>query len=107
MAINYPKMQYFSLALENIKDVQMQLEDSDQRNFIFIHTKIYIDTAPEHNPGASNSLHAEPTTLVGPDTKPQFAGPSLPAGQGRQLADLVMTASMVGDIPAAGDAMQS
>ena len=57
------------------------MEGSDQRNFIFIRTKMYIDTAPERNPGASSSLHAEPSTLVGPDTKPSTAGPSLPAGQ--------------------------
>ena len=59
----------------------MYMEGSDQRNFIFIHTKMYIDTAPERNLGASSSLHAEPSTLVGPDTKPSTAGPSLPAGQ--------------------------
>ena len=58
------------------------MEGSDQRNFIFICTKMYIDTAPERNPGASSSLHAEPISLVGPDTKPLTAGPSLPAGQG-------------------------
>ena len=59
------------------------MEGSDQRNFIFICTKMYIDTAPERNPGASSSLHAKPGTLVGPDTKPSIAGPSLLAGQGR------------------------
>ena len=26
------------------------------------------DAAPEHNAGASGSLHAEPSTPVGPDT---------------------------------------
>ena len=68
MAVDYPKMQYVRVTLEKIKDIQMQLEGSDQRNFIFICTKMYIDTAPERNPGASSSLHAEPSTLVGPDT---------------------------------------
>ena len=85
----------------------MQMKGSDQRNFIFIRTKMYIDTAPQRNPGASSSLHAEPSTLVEPDTKPSTAGPSLPAGQMQQLADLVITASVVGDVPDAGDAMQS
>ena len=60
----------------------MQLEGGDQCNFIFIRTKMYIDTAPERNPGTISSLHAEPSTLVGPDTKPSTAGPSLPVGQG-------------------------
>ena len=83
------------------------MEGSDQRNFIFIHTKMYIDTAPKRNPGASSSLHAEHSTLVGPDTKPSTAGPSLLAGQRRYFADLVMTVSMVEDVPAAGDAMQN
>ena len=78
-AANYPKMQYVCVMLEKIKNIQMQMEGSDQRNFIFICTKMYIDTAPEHNPGASSSLHTEPSTLVGPDTKPSTAGPSLPA----------------------------
>ena len=105
--VNYPKMQYVCVTLENIKDIQMQVEGSDQCTFVFICTKMYIDTAPERNPGASGSLHAEPSTLVGPDTKLSTAGPSLPAKQGRQSADLVMTASMVIDVPAAGDAMQS
>ena len=104
---DYPKMQYICVMLEKIEDIQMQMEGSDQRNFIFIHTKIYTDTTPERNPGAISSLHAEPSTLVGPDTKPSTDGPSLPVGQGRQLADLVMAASMVGDVPAVGDAMQS
>ena len=59
------------------------MEGSDQRNFIVICTKMYIDTAPERNPGASSSLHTETSTLIGPDSKPLTAGPSLPAGQGR------------------------
>ena len=68
---------------------------------------VVTDAAPKHNAGASGSLHAEISTPVGPDTQPSSAGPSLPAGQGRQLADVAMTASMVGDVPAAGDTMQS
>ena len=68
---------------------------------------MYIDTAPKRNPGASSSLHAERSTLVGLETQPSTAGPSLPAGQGQQLADLAMTASMVVDVPAADDTMQS
>ena len=51
---NYPKIQYVRVILEKIKDIQMQLEGSDQRKFIFIHTKMYIDAAPERNPGASS-----------------------------------------------------
>ena len=43
---------------------------------------MYIDAAPECNPGAISSLHTEPSTLVGPDTKLSTAGPSLPAGKG-------------------------
>ena len=76
MDVNYPKMQYVCVALEKIKDIQMQLESSEQHNFCFIHTKMYIDTAPERNPGASSSLHAEPSTLVGPDTQPSSVEPS-------------------------------
>ena len=106
-AVNYPKMQYVCVALEKIKDIQMQLEASDQPNFIFIRKKLQIDTAPERRLGATSSQHAKPSTLFGSDTQPSTAGPSLPPGQGRQFADVVMTASMVGDVPAMGEAMQS
>ena len=78
------------------------MEGSDQCNFIFIPTKMYIDAAPERNPGAISSLHADPSTPAAPDTQPSTAEPSLPAGQGRQPSDLVMTASMIRDVPAAG-----
>ena len=104
---DYPKMQQVRAILEKIKDIQMQLEASDQPNFIFIVTKKQTDAAPERSLGASNGQHAEPSAPVGPDTQPSTAGPSLPAEQGQQLADVVMRAAMVGDIPAVGDATQS
>ena len=107
MMADYPKMQYICVALEKIKNIQMQLETSDQPNFIFIHTKMQIDAAPERSLGATSSQHAQPSTLVGSDTQPSTTEPSLLPGQGRQLADVVMTASIVGDVPAVGDAMQS
>ena len=31
-------------------------------------SSVVTDAAPEHNAGASGSLHAEPSTQVGPDT---------------------------------------
>ena len=70
-------------------------------------SSVVTDTAPERNAGASASLHAEPSTPVGPGTQPSSAGPSLPAGQGQQLADVAMTVSMVAEVPAAGDTVQS
>ena len=106
-ALDYPKMQYVCIALEKIKNIQMQFEASDQPNFMFIHTRMQIDATPERSLGATSSQHAQPSILVGPDTQPSTAGPSLPAGQGQQLADVMRTASMVGDVPALGDAMQS
>ena len=75
-AADYPKMQYVHVTLEKIKDIQMQMEGSDQCNFIFICTKMYFDTAPERNPGVSNSLHTAPSTPVEPDTQPLSVGPS-------------------------------
>ena len=38
-AADYPNMQYVHVTLEKIKDIQMQMEGSDQCNFIFICTK--------------------------------------------------------------------
>ena len=107
MTVDYPKMQYVCAALEKIKDIQMQLETSDQSNFIFICTKMFIDAALERSLGATSSQHAQPSTLVGSDTQPPTAEPSLPPGHEGQLKGVVMTASMVGDVPAVGDAMQS
>ena len=39
-------------------------------------SSIVTDTAPERNAGASGSLHAEPSTPVGPDTWPSSVGTS-------------------------------
>ena len=85
----------------------MQLEACDQPNFILIDTKKQTDAAPERSLGASSSQHVEPSTSVGPDTQPSTAGPSLSAGQGRQVGDVVMADATVGGVPAMGDAMQS
>ena len=85
----------------------MQLEASNQPNFIFIHTKMQTDAAPEHSLDTSSILHAEPSTLIRPDSQPSTAGPSLSAGQGGQVGDIVMADATVGVVSAVGDAMQS
>ena len=105
--VDYPKMQYNCVVLEKIKDIQMQLEASDQPNFILIHTKMYINAAPERSLGATSSQHAQPSTLVGSDSWPSTAGPSLPTEQGQYHADIVMTSAIIGDVPAVGDTVQS
>ena len=83
----------------------MQLEASDQPNFIFIGTKLQTDTAPEHSLDTSSSLNAEPSTLVGPDSQPSTAGPSLSAVQGGQVRDVVMADATVEGVPTVGDAI--
>ena len=70
-------------------------------------SSIVTDTVPERSLGASSSQHAEPSTPVGPDNQPSTAGPSLLAGQGGQVGDIVMADATVGGVPAVGDAMQS
>ena len=107
MAIDYPKMQYICVALKKIKDIQMQLEASDQLSFILIRTKMQIDAVPECSLGAISSQHAQPSTLVGSDSQPSTAQPSLLAEQGRQHAGVMMTSAIVGDAPAVGDTIRS
>ena len=84
----------------------MQLEASDQPKFILIGTKMQTYAA-QCSLDTSSSLHAEPSTLVGPDNQPSTAGLSLSAGQGGKVGDVVMADATVGGVPAMGDAMQS